>query len=220
MQSRNSPQRVTSARRRRKVLGIAAAALVIGLPIFARLYVHLAARGRVFSEPSSVAHCRVALVLGAGIRPDGRLSVQLQDRVDAAIRLYKAGVVEKLLMSGDNRVTHYNEPERMRRYALRRGVSADDVAADFAGRRTYDSIYRAKHIFGLDRVLVVSQRFHLDRALFLCDHIGIKGTGFAADVKGHRNLRVEIREVGACVGALADVFLRKPRPVMGKRERI
>jgi SanA protein len=165
-------------------------------------------------------HCRVALVLGARVKPDGRLSTLLEDRVKAAIKLYEAGAVEKLLMSGDNRVTHYNEPKRMCDYAVEHGVGREDVAMDFAGRRTYDSVYRAKRIFGLHRFIVVSQRFHVERALFICDHVGVKGLGFAADVKGHRSLKVEIRELGACVGALVDVYLRKPRPVMGSRERI
>ncbi|MGC8863698.1 MAG: SanA/YdcF family protein [Armatimonadota bacterium] len=192
---------------RRALLRLAAGAVaaMVLAPVCARLYVHRFGRDRVFWDPSRVPHCRVALVLGAGVRPDGRLSVQLQDRVDAAIKLYRAGAVEKLLMSGDNRVTHYNEPQRM---------------GDYAIRRTYDSIYRAKHVFGLNRIIVVSQRFHLDRALFLCDHIGVRATGFAADVKGHRSIKIEIRELGACLAALVDVSLRRPRPVMGKRERI
>ena len=196
------------------------AAIAVALPIFARLYIHQSARGRIYAMASRVPHCRVALVLGAGVKPDGRLSTQLEDRVKAGVKLYKAGVVEKLLMSGDNRVTHYNEPKRMCDYAIEHGVPSEDVAMDFAGRRTYDSIYRAKHIFGLKRFIIVSQRFHLDRALFLCDHVEVKGTGYAADVKGHRNLKVEIRELAASVTALIDVYLREPRPVMGARERI
>lgn len=159
-------------------------------------------------------------MLGAGIKPDGRLSPLLEDRVKAGVALYEAGVVEKLLMSGDNRFTHHNEPKRMCDYAIKLGVPSEDVAMDFAGRRTYDSVYRAKHIFGLTRFVIVSQRFHLDRAIFLCDHVGVKGWGFAADVRGRRSLRTELRELGASVAAISDVYLRQPSPVMGKREPI
>jgi len=210
----------TRARRRLFRIAVILAVLAIGAPVLARLYIHHCARGRVFADVSRVPHRRVALVLGAGIKPDGRLSRLLEDRVQAAIKLYRVGAVEKLLMSGDNRVSHYNEPMRMRNYAIEHGVPRGDVAMDFAGRRTYDSVYRAKHIFGLDRLMVVSQRFHVERALFLCDHIGVKGIGFAADARGHRNPRAEIRELGACLGALIDVYLRSPRPVMGRRERV
>ena len=184
----------------------------------ARVWMHLNARHRVFVDASSVAKCRVALVLGAGVKPDGTCSQLLRDRLDRSVELYKAGRVEKLLMSGDNRVSHYNEPERMRDYAISQGVPAEDVKCDYAGRRTYDSIYRARHVFGLRKVTLTSQGFHLPRALFLCDAIGVKACGLAADQ--HVNLKAELREYVASVGALFDVYIRHPKPVMGKRESI
>lgn len=199
---------------------VALAALLVASPFLARLYLHIHARGRVHADPARLPHCRVALVLGAGVRPDGRLSTVLRDRVDAAVKLYKAGKADKLLMSGDNRVTHYNEPQRMRDYAVKHGVPAEDVAMDFAGRRTYDSVYRARHIFGQRRLIVVSQGWHLDRALYLCRHTGVEAWGLDADKPGHSRLRFRLRETLASLGALADVHLRSPRPVMGKRERI
>jgi SanA protein len=196
------------------------ATLGIALPVIARAYIHCASREHIYSDTEKVPYSRVALVLGAGIRPDGQLSVLLKDRVDAGIRLYKMGKVDKLLMSGDNRVTHYNEPMRMRDYAVKKGIPAEDVAMDFAGRRTYDSIYRGRHIFGLREMIVVSQGWHLDRALYLCDHVGVKAWGFAADVEGHEELLIRLREVAASLMTIADVHLRNPKPVMGKRERI
>lgn len=216
-QSDSSSGRLPRRRRLRR-LALVLTVMVVASPVLARLYIHCAAWGRVHNKLRQVPHARVALVLGAKVRPNGSLSVLLADRVDSAIALYKAGVVDKLLMSGDNRFSHYNEPRRMRDYAIKRGVPAKDVAMDFAGRRTYDSVYRAKHIFGIKRMVVVSQRFHLDRAIFLCDRAGVHATGFAADKNGHRNMRVEVREYAASLGAIADVYLRKPRPVGGKRE--
>lgn len=207
-------------KRRLRRLALVIGVLLLGSPVLARFYVHCAAWGRVYKKTGGTPHARVALVLGAKVRPNGSLSVALADRVDAAIALHKAGVVDKLLMSGDNRFSRYNEPQRMADYAIKHGVPKEDVAMDFAGRRTYDSVYRAKHIFGVKRMVVVSQRFHLDRAIFLCDHVGVRATGFAADKRGHRNLRDEVREYAASLGAIADVYLREPRPVGGKKVRV
>lgn len=199
---------------------IAGLLICIIMPVGARLYIHRCARSRVYSYVADVPKCRVALVLGAKIFPSGRLSVLLRDRVNTAVDLYKDGKVDKLLMSGDNRVHHYDEPTRMAEYAISRGVNPKDVAMDFAGRRTYDSIYRAKHVFGLDSVIVVSQGFHVDRAVFLCGALGIKGYGVSADVESQPNLKAVIRELPACVNALLDVYVMHPHPVMGKPERI
>jgi SanA protein len=107
----------------------------------------------------------VAIVFGAGVWPDGRLSDILVDRVETAVELYRRGKVQKLLMTGDNRFINYNEPGRMRAYALARGVPDHDIVLDYAGRRTYDSCYRANYIFGVRDAILVTQAYHLDRAL-------------------------------------------------------
>ena len=123
----------------------------------------------------------VAIVFGAGVRPDGRLSPMLQHRMDTAISLYRSGAVRKLLVSGDNSTAQYNEPGRMYDYAVAQGVQPADVVRDFAGRRTYDTCYRAKEIFGVTEAILVTQRFHLPRALFTCRSFGIDAVGLAAD---------------------------------------
>ena len=184
----------------------------------ARVYIHYSVRDHVYPNIYDVPQCRVALVLGAGVRPDGSLSPSLKSRVDTAVELWREGRVEKLLMSGDNRVVRYNEPERMRQYAIGRGVSRDAIVLDHAGRRTYDSIYRARYIFGLKKMIVVTQSFHIDRAIFLCDHLGVQAYGVGSNTSG--DLKASIREVPACLGALADVYIRHPLPVMGKKEAI
>jgi len=180
-----------------------------------RIYLHLSARGRVFRDVSRVPECRIALVLGTRVEPDGKLSPYLRDRVDAAIALYRSGKVDKLLMSGDNRVSHYNEPRRMAQHAIAHGVPSRDVGMDFAGRRTWDSVYRARHIFRARRLVVVSQGFHLDRALFICRRLGVDAWGFAGKLGS--SPRVEIRETLAAPTAVIDAFVRRPRPVMGER---
>lgn len=189
-----------------------------------RYYIHSVTSARIYSNVSLVPHCRVAMILGAKVYPNGSLSPLLRDRVNKGIELYKAGRVEKLLMTGDNRVEHYNEPDRMAEFAIARGVDPADIGRDYAGRRTYDSIYRAKHIFDLDEVIIVSQRSHAERAVFICDKLGIKAYGLSADVAMNMNssggTRMLLREFPASVLVISDVYLLRPHPVMGKKEQI
>lgn len=189
-----------------------------------RCYIHSATTDRIFDDTNSVPHCRVAIILGAKIYSSGSLSPLLRDRVRKGIELYKSGRVDKLLMSGDNRVDHYNEPDRMAEYAIAHGVDSKDIGRDYAGRRTYDSIYRAKHIFGLDELLVVSQRAHAERAVFICDKLGIKANGCSADVpenmQSDGGIRMLLREYPAAVLVIFDLYIRHPSPVMGKKEII
>lgn len=181
-------------------------------------WVHSSAEGRKFSDVRTAPECRVALVLGAKVYPSGNLSSVLKFRVNTAIELYKAGKVDKLLMSGDNRFSRYNEPQRMADYAILQCVPKSDVAMDFAGRRTYDSVYRAKHIFGLNRILVVTQGFHLDQTLFLCKKIGLEAYGVEAPMLS--GAKWYMREYPACVSAILDAYILRPKPVMGKKEEI
>jgi SanA protein len=172
---------------------------------------------QIYSEASAVPSMPAALVFGAGYWPSGRLSDALADRMEAAIELYKTGKVNKLLLTGDNRFADYNEPAAMADYALARGVPREDLVLDYAGRRTYDSCYRARAIFGLDRAVLVTQAFHLPRALFTCDRLGLEAIGLAAD--RHQLLRepwYRLREVAALARAWLDVTLLKPLPVLGE----
>jgi len=160
---------------------------------------------------------RVAVVFGAGVRPGGRLSAILQDRMDVAIKLYQQGKVQKLLVSGDNRTDHYDEPSAMRAYALQQGVASEDIQPDFGGRRTYDTCYRARHIFQLDSAILVSQSYHLPRALFICEALGVQATAVPADRRRYtRMLQYQIREGAATLVALWDVTRHRPPPVMGE----
>lgn len=205
---------------RRRIVGMMLVAFIalVEVSLLTRIWIHDTAQSRIYSV-AKVPHCRVALVLGALVHPNGHLSSTLRDRVDKSIELYKAGKVEKLLMSGDNRFTHYNEPDRMKEYAIAHGVPACDVACDYAGRRTYDSVCRAKRIFGQNELIIVTQTFHLYRALFYCDHLGVKAYGVASDVSA-TPVRSLVREYPGCLNAVADVYLLHPHPVMGKKEHI
>jgi SanA protein len=173
-------------------------------------------RARIYAEMPEVPSAPAALVFGAGYWPSGRLSDALADRMDTAIDLYHAGKVNKLLLSGDNRVSDYNEPAAMAEYALARGVPRQDLILDYAGRRTYDSCYRARAIFGVERAVLITQAFHLPRALFTCDRLGLDAAGLVAD--RHRLFRepwYRLRETAAMARAWFDVTLLKPLPVLG-----
>lgn len=172
----------------------------------------------VFTDPARVTPRPVAIVFGAGVRADGQLSPMLQDRMDTAIALYRAGTVRKLLVSGDNRFANYDEPGRMYDYAVVQGVPAADIVRDYAGRRTYDTCYRAAAIFGVRQAVLVTQRFHLPRALFTCGNLGVDGIGLSADLRVYRsNPFYQFRDALATVRAWWDVMIVRPLPVLGDK---
>jgi len=147
----------------------------------------------------------------------------LRDRVATAAQLYFTGKVKKLLMSGDNRFLDYNEPGAMREYALGLGVPDEDIVLDYAGRRTYDTCYRAGAIFGVKEAILVTQAFHLPRALYTCNQLGVKAIGVPADLRDYRHgARVYWfgREVPATLVALWEIHITRPQPVLGKPEPI
>jgi vancomycin permeability regulator SanA len=173
--------------------------------------------------PETVPQAPAALVLGAGLNRDGTPGLVLQDRVQSAAELYFSGKVEKILMSGDNSSQFYDEPGAMKEFALELGVPEEDIVLDFAGRRTYDSCYRAKAIFGLDRLIVVTQAFHLPRALFLCNAFDIDAYGIPADNANYRRSSYTfwwVREILASLNAYWDVYISHPQPILGQPEPI
>lgn len=180
--------------------------------------------GRSKTHPApNVPPAPAALVLGAGLNRDGTPGVVLRDRVDQAVELYNSGKVEKLLMSGDNTSPYYNEPGAMYYYALSLGVPGEDIVLDYAGRRTYDSCYRARAIFGLEKLVVVTQAYHLPRALFLCNTLGIDAYGVTADNSNYLRSRYTfwwLREILASINAYWDVFISPPQPILGSPEPI
>jgi len=190
--------------------------------IFTRIVFLRNAFPQTFSKEDAPTK-QVAIVFGAEVKRDGTPSAVLRDRVETAVALYKSGKVEKLLMSGDNRFVNYNEPESMRQYALTLGMSDSDIVLDYAGRRTYDTCYRAKEIFGVNSAILVTQAFHLPRSLFLCEAFGIDVVGVDAENYHYlKRLRFfwNARELLASVQSVWDVYLFKPLPVLGKPERI
>jgi SanA protein len=200
------------------VLGL----LVLSGLFLPKLIVQLYAAPRTFTA-DTVPAARVAIVFGAGLLRDGTPTPILKDRVETAAQLYQQGKVDKLLMSGDNRFVNYNEPESMRQYALDLGVPDKDIVLDYAGRRTYDTCYRASAIFQVDSAILVTQDFHMPRALFLCNWLGVKSTGVEANNIYYRKisrLYWNVREVFATAQSTWDVYVTKPLPVLGNPEPI
>jgi SanA protein len=193
-----------------------------GVLLLPRVVTELYARSRLF-DSRDVPELPVAVVFGAGLWRDGSPSPVLRDRIATAVDLYFTGKVQKLLMSGDNRFVDYNEPGAMQAFALELGVPEEDIVLDFAGRRTYDTCYRARDIFGLESAILVTQRFHLPRALYTCNALGISAVGVPADRRSYlrrTSLFWTGRETVATLVALWELYVTHPLPVLGEPEPI
>lgn len=203
-------------------LFVALLVLALLVTLLPRLITWLQARSRLVSVDQA-PQAPVAIVFGAGLRRDGGLTPVLQDRVATGVELYLTGKVEKLLLSGDNRFVSYNEPGAMQTYALSLGVPAEDIVLDYAGRRTYDTCYRAHHIFGVRQAILVTQRFHLPRALYLCNTMQLAAMGVPADRHAYRTRSMlfwYLREIPATLTAFWDLYVTRPVPVLGDPEPI
>lgn len=157
----------------------------------------------------------VGLVLGTSpFLRSGKPSPAFQGRIDAAAELYRVGKVKHLIVSGANPDATYNEPRAMRKALLLAGVPEQDITMDFAGFRTFDSVVRAKEVFGLSRFTVITQKFHTYRAVFIGKKFGVPAWGFIAPATpdGRKGFRHPAREVFARVAAILDIFLLNTQP--------
>jgi SanA protein len=193
--------------------------LVTLFPVLVWLLFRVVYAERIFTVEDAPEGYSVAIVFGAGLHWDGSPTPVLRDRVKAAVGLYDQGKVQKLLFSGDNRFVDYNEPGAMHEYALELGVPEEDIVLDYAGRRTYDTCYRANAIFKVDQAILVTQRFHLPRAIFLCDQLGIVSQGVESDLRAYSSYSLRywnLREILATMSAMWDVWIQRPVPVLGE----
>jgi SanA protein len=191
------------------ISGAVLLALVVGL---SNAYVLLSSAGDSTSVVADVPHEGVAIVPGALVQPNGNMSVMLADRVKRAFALWQAGKVKKILVSGDHHTWAYDEPDTMRKALVRWGVPPQDVFEDHAGLDTWATMVRARSIFGIDHAVVVTQGFHMPRALFLAEHAGIDATGLTSDLHtyGYQGEKSELREILSRVKSVADVTLDTP----------
>ena len=180
------------------------------------------AKGKLYDDVSQVPKKKVALVLGTSpIGKDGHENVFFKHRIDAAAQLYKAGKVKYLLISGDNHRNDYNEPVEMQNALKAKGVPVSSMILDYAGFRTLDSVVRALKVFGQDDIIIVSQKFHNERAIYLAEHYGMKAIGLnAKDAVGHKARKVSFREFFARTKVFVDFVFGKEPKFLGEKIQI
>lgn len=187
--------------------------LFFAVVAYANLTAIWASRGRLYSDVADLPETEVGLVFGTTDRVNGRENLYFRYRIDAAVRVWKSGKIKTIIVSGDNRSQYYNEPEKMRQALVERGIPANRIVSDFAGLRTLDSVVRAKEIFGADEILVISQQFQNERAIYLAKANGIEARGFnARDVDTQGGLKTKVREIGARVKMWLDVNFLDTQP--------
>lgn len=197
-------------------LGIALVLLIVGI----NLYMVLKEKSRVLSvdEVSDIqADC--ILVLGAGIREDGSPTWMLEDRIKIGDWLYQQGCASKIIMSGDHGREEHDEVNTMKNYAVAEGVPSEDIFMDHAGFETYDSLYRAKEIFGAEKIMIVTQEYHLYRALYIADMLGLEAYGVPSDLRFYskkmaywkfREYLARVKSFGKCIYKPEPKYLGEP----------
>lgn len=199
--------------RRLVIFGAVLAFIGIAVVAYANFTAIWASRGKLYTNVESLPSAKVGLVFGTSDRIGNRENLYFRYRIDAAEKVWKAGKLETIIVSGDNRSEFYNEPEKMKAALVARGVPKDRIVCDYAGLRTLDSVVRAKEIFGADPVMFISQRFQNERAIYLAKAHDIGAYGFDAQDVGYRGgMRTKVREVAARVMMWLDVHFLNTRP--------
>ncbi|PKA97512.1 SanA protein [Flavobacteriaceae bacterium MAR_2009_75] len=200
-----------------KVIGLLFATL-ISLIFMCNSIITNAAEGKTFNAPQDIGENRVGLVLGTSKKLIGGLpNPYYSYRIKATIELYKADKIKFVLVSGDNGTRYYNEPNTFKKDLIAGGIPADKIFLDFAGFRTLDSMVRAKEVFGLNSVTVISQEFHNQRAIYLAEKKGLKAIGYnAKTVSGNQGLKVQLREYLARVKVFIDLLFNTQPKFFGK----
>jgi len=185
------------------------------------MWVDLSSRGSVTDKFASVDRTPVGIVFGAGVLPNRKPSYVLAERLDAAIELYNSGKVERLILSGDNRSADYNEPGAMRAYLLAHKIPTSALVMDFAGRDTYDTCYRAIHVFGCHSAILLTQGFHIDRAVFIARGLGMDAKGYAVPKKYDYTGQIGFyaRESLADIKACWDVYVSHREPYVDQQKK-
>lgn len=199
---------------------IAGIALLIGIAaVSLSVYMVKATEKNIFTADTfkndEKADC--ILILGAGVKDD-KPKPMLRDRLLTGIELYKSGAAEKIIMSGDHGRADYDEVNVMRAFALEQGVRAEDIFLDHAGFSTYDSVYRAKNIFGAENIIIVSQKYHLYRALYIAKKLDVKAAGVSANLNTYGGqLKRDIREIIARDKDFFKCIVKPEAEIMGDK---
>ncbi|MBA2581793.1 MAG: YdcF family protein [Bacteroidetes bacterium] len=196
---------------------------LILLLFFTNLWIIQTASGKNYFSLSKTPVNEVGLLLGTSkYNSSGQNNIFFYNRIDAAAALYHAGKIKHIIVSGDNRELNYNEPRDMRRALEKKGIPESAITLDFAGFRTLDSVIRSRKIFGQNKITIISQKFHVQRALFIADYYGIDAIGFCAqDPPNTSYYPIFAREIFARFKAVLDLYVLKQKPkFMGKQEKI
>ena len=183
----------------------------------------LGCRQRLAQVEDTFSDIDCILVLGCQVKADGVPSHMLEDRLQYGINLYLQGAAPKLLMSGDHGREHYNEVGAMKQFAMDAGVPSQDIFMDHAGFSTYESIYRAKEIFGAKRIVIVTQEYHLYRALYIADALGIEAWGVPSDPRAYsgqfsrdcREVLARVKDFGTSLFQPNPTYLGETIPIFG-----
>ena len=187
-----------------------------GLFIVIQIVFILTTRSQIV-DAGAVADKQIAIVLGASVKSDGEPSDILADRLITALELYREGRVQKFLLSGDHGTTSYDEVKAMRDFLLGYGVAPEDLFLDHAGFDTYDSLYRARFIFGVTDAVIVTQGYHLPRALITAKAVSINAQGVKADRQRYvKMIYFQFRELFARLKALSDIIFNAESATLGE----
>jgi SanA protein len=205
-----------------KRIVLAVITVFILLIVFSNLLIVQTTSPNVFTNIKDLPNRRVALVLGTSNKTiSGNVNPYFQKRIETAAWLYKAGKVDHLIVSGDNRSMYYNEPMEMSKALIKLGVPQAAITLDYAGLRTLDSVVRCKEIFGQDRITIITQPFHSYRALFISHYYGMDAVAMVADEPVEDSFRIRVREYFARTKAVLDLYILKTSPrFLGEKEKI
>lgn len=193
-------------------MGVLVLFFVFGL----NYYIYSSTKSSIYSDTNKVSKSYTALVLGAKVYRNGNLSVILQDRVNTALDLYQSKKITRFLLSGDHGKSNYDEVNLMKDYLIKKGVPKQDIFLDHAGFDTYDSVYRAKHIFNVTEIVIVTQHFHVKRAVYIAKSLGLKVQGFTADKHQYGIAKkMVLRESLANVKAFLELLFHKKPKYLG-----
>jgi len=193
------------------------------LIVSSNLIITNCAKNFIYSDLNEVPETKVALILGTSrYTTKGYTNLFFKYRIQAVVELYKAGKIKHIIVSGDNSITEYNEPREMRKALINEGIPFEAITLDYAGFRTLDSVVRCKEVFDQDNFIIISQKFHIERALFIAQKFDIHAIGYAAqDPPDKYSFKTNVREYFARTKAIFDLYILHTQPkFLGEKENI
>lgn len=192
--------------------------LLLGILMALSFLIRSSSKPFIYQDAHKIPQAYTGLVLGARVYPSGRPSLILKDRLDAAILLYEQKKITRILLSGDHGQKHYDEVNHMKNYLLNQNIPGKDIFLDHAGFDTYNSLFRAREVFEVKDLIIITQTFHLSRALYIARGLGLTAYGFAADKRLYAKAAAyEIRELAARLKAFLELNFRAAPRFLGKR---